>query len=220
MTKACVNLAILLFCLATIAPASPPPSLLIDDFEDGKYTEQPEWFVFDNVKPQLVVNSRLKDGDSQVLGRAGQYSLLVEGEAQDWYAGGLGTALWLDATSYNLLQFDVYGYGEKSGAIKIELYDDDNNNKEIEVNEAWKPTCDDLFTTEFQVNWIGWKHISLPIQEFTVEGRGNKVYDPNLNNGSCGLAKIQIICLANTQSGKVKYNLDNLKFSYDQTLIN
>ncbi|KAF0132628.1 MAG: hypothetical protein FD145_1607 [Candidatus Saganbacteria bacterium] len=169
---------------------------LLDNFEDGTYTKDPEWFVFDNIMPSITK----------------EYSLRLSGSANDWYVGGIGTVLGVDVSGYDTFEIDVYGYGETSGKLKIELYDDDNGNADIEVDKSWKPLYDDLWSYETDVNWTGMRHLSIPLKEFKNMGRGNNVFDPNLKNGSGGLVKIQIICVAASQTGSVNYNIDNLEF--------
>ncbi|MFH2033286.1 MAG: hypothetical protein ABIJ26_01100 [Candidatus Margulisiibacteriota bacterium] len=192
------------------APTAAYP-YLVDNFENGNITENPEWFVFDNIVPTVVRNTRYQDGDQSVLKTTGEYSLNLKGSTSSWYVGGIGCVLGIDASAYRSVEMDIYGSGENSGKVKIELYDDDNGNSEIEVNSAWKPTADDLFLAEVDVNWTGWKHVSLPLSEFKIEGGGNRVWDPNFAGGSGGLVKMQIISVAFTESGDVNYNLDNIE---------
>jgi hypothetical protein len=184
---------------------------LIDNFEDGTYTKEPEWFTFDGLVLTVEKNAKLQEGDPKVVANLGEYSLKMSGTAKDWYVGGMGTVLGIEASGYDSFEIDLYGYGEGSGKLKIELYDDDNGNSDIEVDKEWKPMYDDLFSAEMEVNWTGWKHISVPIKDFKIEGNGNKVWDPNLKNGSGGLVKIQLISVANSQTGSISYNIDNLE---------
>lgn len=185
---------------------------LIDNFEDGTYTKDPEWFVFDNIIPTIIRNAKLQDGDPAVIPNLGIYSLNLSGSASNWYVGGMGLMLGIDASNYTSFELDVYGNGENSGKLKIELYDDDNGNSEVEVDKNWKPLYDDRFAAELEVNWKGWKHVSVPFSKFKNDGRGNYKFDPNLANGSGGLIKLQLICVANSETGLVNYNIDNLEF--------
>ena len=189
----------------TAANLSEYPVFLIDDFEDGLYTESPEWYVFDNIIPAMAQNSRLPDPDLNYFKSLGKYSLQLRGAASNWYVGGIGTVLQQDILAYDTFVLSVYGYGQYSGVLKIELYDDDNNNGEIEVDPKWVPLYDDRFIFEVPITWQGWRPVVLPIKQFKVDGGGNKVFDP-------GLVKIQLIGLANSESGSVKFNVDNLSF--------
>jgi len=195
------------------APEGPSAAYpyLIDNFEDGTYTKDPEWFTFDNLVLNISRNSRLQEGDSSVLANLGEYSLYLSGSATDWYVGGMGCVLGIDASGYATFDADVYGTGDGSGVLKIELYDDDNGNSDIEVDKNWKPLYDDKWEYRVNVDWSGWKHLSIPFSEFTNAGRGNGSFDPNLQGGSGGLVKIQLICVANSQTGSINYNIDNLE---------
>lgn len=184
---------------------------LIDNFEDGNFSKEPEWFSFDGIVPAIAKNQKLKEGDPAAAANAGEYSLSLSGAAKDWYVGGMGVMLGIDASGYDSFNIDIYGYGENSGKLKIELYDDDNGNSDIEVDKNWKPLYDDLWTYELDVNWTGWKHLSIPINEFKNFGRGGSVWDTNLKNGSGGLVKVQLIAVATTQTGSINFNIDNLE---------
>ncbi|MCX5726616.1 MAG: CIA30 family protein [Candidatus Saganbacteria bacterium] len=186
---------------------------LLDNFEDGNYVSGPEWYVFDNIKLTMDKNSKLTAGDKTVVANAGTYSLNIKGNTSGWYVGGMGAVLDMDATKYDSFNIDIYGNGDKSGKIKIELYDDDNGNKDIEVDKSYIPTNDDLYAYEIDVNWTGWKHLSIPFSKFTLvnKGKGNGTLDPDLKNGSGGLVKIQIICVATSEVGSVNYNIDDLE---------
>jgi len=209
---------ILMLSVSALAMGGSAPSpkkaaypYLIDNFEDGVFNKDPEWFVFDNLVPTIEKNNTLSGGDPQVLAGLGEYSLKLSGAATNWYVGGMGLVMGIDASGYGSFEMDVYGYGEGSGKLKVELYDDDNGNSDIEVDKNWKPTSDDLFVHEIDVNWSGWKHLSVPFSQFKIEGNGNKVFDPNLKNGSGGLVKIQLITVAPAQTGAIKFNVDNLE---------
>ena len=184
---------------------------LIDNFEDGNFNKDPEWFTFDKIVPTIVKNSTLQGGEQDVAANIGNYSLSLKGNASDWYVGGIGSVMGIDASGYDSFELDVYGNGENSGLLKIELYDDDNGNADIEVDRNWKPVSDDLWTYELPIKWNGWKHVSVPISQFKVSGGGNKAFDPNLKNASGGLVKIQLICVATSQTGSVDFNIDSVE---------
>lgn len=179
---------------------------LIDNFEDGNFEKSPEWFVFDGISTTIVKNTTLKGGDV-----SGQYSLNIKGTARDWYVGGMGTVLNIDASGYDTFEMDVYGNGENSGMLKVELYDDDNGNTDVEVDKNWKPTSDDLWSYELKIDWSGWKHVSIPVSQFKNFGKGDGVYNPNLKNSSGGLIKLQLICVASSQTGSIDFNLSNIE---------
>lgn len=190
-------------------PAAYP--YLIDNFTSGTIDKAPVWFVFDNLIPTIVKSSTLKGGDASMDATLPPYALSLKGSAKNWYVGGMGTVLDLDATPYESFNIDVYGNGETSGILKIELYDDDNGNKDLEVDKNYVPMYDDLWSYEIKVDWKGWKHVSIPFTKFTASGNGNKIWDSSTKNGSGGLVKVQLICVAPSQTGSINYAIDNIE---------
>jgi len=176
--------------------------LIIDDFEDGEYQKKPEWWAFDKVKLQVTPEKRL----------------LIQGATNNWYVGGFGIYLAKenqDLSKYTSLDLDVYGYGLNSGILKIELYDDDNGNWQIEQDMAkgYAPIYDDRFVYELKVDWKGFKHVSIPIEEFVDNNpeAGDNVWNPQQLGGSGGLLQMQFIVMATSKTGKVEMELDNIK---------
>jgi hypothetical protein len=218
MKKALLCVLVFFFMVtAVFAMGGPAPvrraayPYLIDNFEDGNYNKDPEWYTFDGIIPSIVDNISFREGDLKVADNVGTYSLKLTGTAKDWYVGGIGVMLGIDATGYDLFNIDVYGNGDNSGKLKIELYESVTGKNDIEVGKDWKPLHDNLWTKEIDVNWTGWKHLSLPIKEFTNEGHGSNVWNPKLINGQGGLVKAQLISVATTQTGSVNYNVDNIE---------
>jgi hypothetical protein len=218
-----VILSFLFLCGMQQAPSAPTGSkstpssypYLIDNFEDGDFSRAPEWFTFDNITATVQRNTALKSGDAAVVDRIGSFSLALKGSTNRWYVGGMGTMLGIDATKFRSFEMDVYGNGENSGKIKVELYDDDNKNNEIEVDKNWVPTKDDLWSYEIEVNWKGWKHVSIPFSNFKLvnPGKGDGVFNPDLAGGSGGLVKLQLIFVANSETGTVDYSIDNIELA-------
>lgn len=218
MKKALLCLLVMVFAAtAVLAMGGSAPAkkaaypFLIDNFEDGNFNKDPEWYSFDNIVPAIERNSELKEGDMDVAANVGTYSLKLSGNAKDWYVGGMGVMLGIDATGYDKFDIDIYGNGENSGKLKIELYESLSGSTDIPVGKDWKPLNDNLWAKEIEVNWTGWKHLSVPIKEFKNEGHGNGVWGPKLINGKGGLVKAQLISVANTQTGSVNYNVDNIE---------
>jgi len=179
--------------------------LVMEDFDDGNYTKDPEWWVFGGAELNVIGNPA-KD----------KYSLLIRGIARDWYVGGIGLYLGNPAKNYSRysrVEMDVYGYGPKSGTAKIELYDDDNGNWQVEQDpKTFNPLFDDKFVYELKIDWDGWKHVSIPISEFADLNpeAGDNVWNPSLQGGSGGLLQMQIIAVASSKTGKVEFILDNI----------
>lgn len=189
------------------AKASKLKDMLIDNFEKGTITDNPAWWTFDNVKLKVV------EILSENISSLGKYSLQIEGKTKAWYVGGLGMYLAKPVDSYTDITLDVYGNGEKSGMIKLELYDDDNYTKVLEQDKTYKPTKDDRFMYELKVTWNGWRKVVIPFEEFVDdnEGIGNDVFDPNGGKGSAGLLHIQLIIVASSETGMVNMKIDNIK---------
>lgn len=187
----------------------------IDDFEDGDFTSNPEWWKFDNITASVADNSQYQTGDPASIAEIGKYSLSITGSASDWYAGGMGTYLARknnDLGKYNALQMDVFGNGPGSGTIKIELVDDDKGNWQVEQDSKGVPLYDDKFVYSMSVDWIGWKRVTIPFSDFTLDnpGRGDGILTVGQENGKGGLLEMQFIFIASQQVGLLRYNLDNI----------
>ncbi|MFH1361316.1 MAG: hypothetical protein ABIH69_01515, partial [bacterium] len=100
---------------------------LIDNFEGGVFEEGGKWWRFGDLKVEAVENQAGTNKDV-IAESCGEYSLNISGQAQNWYVGGIGTYLGLDATLYSRFQIDVYGNDKLRGKLLIHLFDDDNNN--------------------------------------------------------------------------------------------
>ena len=193
---------------------------LIDDFESGSIKSPREWWTFDIEKAGAVSNSDLKSGDEKVASQVGNYSLVLSGLAKNWYAGGCGTYLAKenqDLVRYSFFQLDVYGNGPDSGTLKVELLDDDNKNWQVEQDPAksYAPVHDDKFVHDIRVDWNGWKRLTIPLADFVDDnpGVGDDIWNPQQLAGSGGLLQMQFVCVANTDKGKVNFNIDNISLT-------
>lgn len=143
--------------------------------------------------------------------------LKVRGGTESWFVGGVGTDLGIDATPFSRLQMDIYGSGS-GGKLRIELFDDDNNNFSLEQDPAldWKPTKDDKWYAEVPVLEKGFTRFSIPFSAFKLDnpGCGDGIWNPDQKNGSGGLLKMQIILLTDKQKGQVDANIDNILLTY------
>lgn len=213
----------LVFALGGPAPTRSisikPGELLLEDFEDGNFVANPEWWVFDQIKPAVVDNGSYKQGDAQVISELGRYSLLIQGSSKgDWYAGGMGSYIAKerqDLSGYNAFQIDVYGNGPGSGTIKVELIDDDNGNWQVEQDPAqsYIPIKDDRFVSEIRIDWKGWKRINIPFTDFIDDNpkMGDDKWNPKQIGASGGLLQFQLVCIAGSRTGTLKFNIANLK---------
>lgn len=193
---------------------------MIDDFEDGDYTSNPEWWKFDNVTLKVVDNADYQNGDQTSLNAIKKYSLNVNGTCTNWYCGGMGTYTarkGVDWGKYNYFNMDVYGNGAGSGTIKIELNDDDNGNWQIEQDpkKNFANIYDDKFVYNIVVDWRGWKRVSIPIADFVDEnpGVGDDIWNPDQTGGSGGLIQMQLIFIGPKMSGNINFNIDNVSLA-------
>jgi hypothetical protein len=190
---------------------------LIDDFESGSLQAPRKWWTFDIKDAGVVPNANLKGGETAVAEKTGKYSLKFSGEASNWYVGGCGVYIakeGQDLSKYSALQMDIYGNGEGSGTLKIELFDDDNGNWQVEQDPAksYAPVYDDKLVCTVKVDWEGWRRVDLALDDFVDDnpGVGDDIWNPQQANGSGGLLQLQFIALAGAQKGVVNFNLDNI----------
>lgn len=196
---------------------------LIDDFESGSLKSPRDWWTFDLARAVAVDNRELTGGDEKVAVEVEKYSMLLNGPAKSWYAGGCGTYLakeGQDLARYNNISLDIFGRGPNCGTLKIELVDDDNNNWQVEQDVAknYALTKDDKFTYEVKVDWQGWRRVSVPLADFT-DGNpliGDDTWNPHQQNGSGGLLQVQFVTLANSEKGTVNFNVDNVALTVGQ----
>jgi hypothetical protein len=178
----------------------------VDDFEDANFKRQPKWWTFDQANLSVEAEER---GDSN-------YCLKVGGSTANWYVGGIGTYIGTDASRFTHLQLDVYGTGKGSGRMKIEIFEDDNGNQQIEQDpkKNFAPLFDDKWVYEMDIDWKGWKTVSILLSDFKDEnpGVGDDVWNPSQKNGSGGLIQIQFIFTASKKEGAVNFKIDNVKF--------
>ena len=148
---------------------------------------------------------------------------MLKGNATRWYAGGCGTYFAAESQNlakYGYFQIDIYGNGPGSGTLKIELFDDDNGNWQIEQDPAkgYLPLYDDKYVYDINVDWVGWKKISIPLEDFVDDnpGVGDDVWNPEQSGASGGLLQLQFICLAGKSEGGIHLNLDNVALSVSE----
>lgn len=203
------TILLVIVSLALVSSANNSISIIIDDFEDNNLTVDPEWWVFDQVKFGTSRNPA-----------KGSFSLSVKGKTNDWYVGGMGTYIAKqeqDLSQYSSLGMDVFGYGPGSGKLKIEIYDDDNGNWQIEQNpkKGYAPVSDDRYSYELIINWKGWKKVQIPFSDFvdTNPNVGDNIWNPQKIGKSGGLIQMQLIAMASSKAGTVNYIIDNIRFT-------
>lgn len=184
---------------------------LVDNFESG---EAGKWFSFGNVKVAVAANP-IKNSKDLIAESCGSYVLNISGATNDWYVGGMGTDLSIDASQYSRLQLDIYG-SLNYGKLKIELYDDDNNSSQIEQDKNWQPLYDDKLAVEIPILGPGFTRISIPFSAFVDEnpGIGDDKWNPTTKSGSAGLVRVQMGFITKEKVGKVDVSLDNILLTY------
>lgn len=204
---------ILIFGLLTGIARAEFSFYLIDNFESGSADK---WYKFGNVEMSVVRNPSLEARDS-VAESCGDYSLLLRGNADNWYVGGIGTDLRVDASPFSRLQMDVGG-SDAGGILKVELFDDDAGSPNVELDPAkdYMPTKDDKWVASIPIAGKGFTRISIPFSAFKLEnpGVGDGVWNVAQKDGKNGLLKIQFVLLTATQKGSAEARIDNILLTY------
>lgn len=206
------GLCVLLFVLSSITHAQ-FSFYLIDNFENARADR---WYRFGNLQ-MIISHNPSEEALDAVAQSCGEYSLSFFGSAENWYVGGLGTDINLDASSFSRLQLDLYGV-KGGGKLKIEVFDDDNQNFSLEQDPSrdWLATEDDKWVAEVPILGKGYSRFSIPFTAFRLEnpGCGDGVWNPDQKNGSGGLLKVQFIVLTDKPTGEVKARVDNVLLTY------
>lgn len=194
-------------------------TFMVDDFEDGNVTKDPAWWYFGNLNMSVVDNGE-RTKQTQFNGNK---SLHVIANTASYYGGGIGTYLGIDTRRFDSLKLLIFGNGEHSGKIQIELYDDDNGNWKVEQNPHYPSDTayDDKFTYTLNVDWTGWKVAIVPLSAFVDDNPniGDNTWNPYQDEKSGGLLQIQLIFLSSQESERTEIKIDELKF-FNQNQIN
>jgi len=188
----------------------------IDNFENGKFAEGGRWWRFGEIKAE-VERAERSEGQDLVTMSTGNYVLHLSGKTSDWYVGGVGTYLGIDAAPYSRFQVDVSGNGDYSGKLVIELYEDDNGNYNIEKDpKSYLPLRDDKWVAEITILGHGFTRYSIPCSAFRLvnPGVGDGIWNPDQKNGSGGLVEMQLVAIANQQKSVVDFSIDNILLTY------
>ncbi len=190
---------------------------LIDNFESGEFSEGAKWWRFGDLKVKLVKNPTI-EGQDLIAESCGDYALAFTGGTRDWYIGGIGTELGVDASKYSRFQIDMFGHPTKRGKLVVEFFDDDNNNYTIEqdAKRNYEPIYDDKWVAEIKVQGDGYTRTSIPFSAFedVNPGVGDDIWNPHKLDGSGGLLKMQIVMISEQQSDEIDLKIDNLLLTY------
>ena len=199
-------------CMLMMTASSFAITKTIDNFERNSDLKNPEWWKFDGVTVSVTKNPAAKPGDKNAK-EAQKYSLTLRGSARNWYVGGIGTYTGMDAAAFTGIEMAIFGNGEGSGTMRIELYDDDKGSYQTLYDKNWVPLKDDLWTYTMSVNWKGWQKIYIPFSSFAVSnpGRGDGRMNFGQEKDSGGLLQMQIIFTAGEKDGEINMKLDNVK---------
>lgn len=195
---------------AQVFPQKSKTAFTVDDYEDGNLNVRPLWWQFGAIDVDMVIN---RQDDPKYVGR---YSMRLSGESEEWYIGGVGTYFGIDARSYNALKVFIHGKGEHSGTLLFELYDDDNNNWELEPHPSVpsQPAFDDRFVYTKKVDWKGWRVVTIPLSHFSDVNPniGDGKWNPYQRNGSGGLLQLQVILMASDKFIEPEISIDTVRF--------
>lgn len=184
----------------------------IDNFERNSDLKNPEWWKFDAVTVSVTKNPAAKPGDRSAK-ETQKYSLTVRGSARNYYVGGIGTYTGMDAAAFTGIELSIFGNGEGSGTLRVELYDDDKGSYQTLYDKNWVPLKDDLWAYSTNVNWKGWQKLYIPFSSFMLAnlGRGDGKMNFGQEKDSGGLLQMQIIFTAGEKDGEINLKLDNIK---------
>ncbi|MBL6722623.1 MAG: hypothetical protein ISQ13_01290 [Candidatus Margulisbacteria bacterium] len=187
-----------------------PSVLMVDDFEDNDLVTFREWWSFGKV----MINTKKVTEEKPYLGET---SMIINGSSYNWYAGGIGTYLNEDAQHFTTLKLVIYSPKLNAGAIRIELYDDDNNNNVVDIDsDKQMPSKDDLLIYDLNLIWKGWKVVSIPLIDFVDFNPeiGDNIWNPNQLYGSGGLIQMQLVVLSSKyKSETIEFEIDTIKFN-------
>lgn len=170
---------------------------LIDNFEEGSFSNK--WYVFDAINASVVNNPGSKEADS-IAEACGERSLQIKGKALNWYAGGMGTVLDVNASDYSRFLVDVYG-NKNYGKIKVEIFEKKDNLKDQEIK----------WVVELPILGTGFTRYSIPFSAFNLDNPKEVIFHPNKGGQ---ISKIQIIFIGSSEKSNVEAIIDNLMFTF------
>ncbi len=144
---------------------------------------------------------------------------MISGSGSPWYVGGVGTYLGVDVRQYSGLMLRINGHQKFPCRLKIELFDDDNNNWHIEqdLEHNFVPLYDDKWVYELPINWEGQKSVFIPFNRFKVANpkTGDDKWNPYQTKASGGLIQLQLVALSPQErpTSKIMLRIASLSFS-------
>jgi len=187
--------------------------LVVDDFEDGSllnnFEKKESWWTFGALN--LKVDS--DDSDDPMTSNTGKGILKITGKTNEWYIGGFGKYLAIDASVYKKVQMMIFGTGKDSGLVQVEMYDDDKGSPQMDQDKNFNPIYDDKWVAKVPVTWTGWKLVNIPFYKFQDLNKtvGDNVFNLDQKDGHSGLLHFQVIVNATKKDGIANIALDNIK---------
>lgn len=169
---------------------------MVDNFEDGTISK---WYVFNNVQASVVNNPAVNSNDS-VSESCGDKSLKIVGLASNWYAGGIGTLLDVDGSSYTRFVFDVYG-SRCLGKVKVEIFE----------KKTASSTQESKWVVDLPVLGEGFTRYSIPFSAFSSDDPKSAVFH---GRQAGRISKLQLIMVASSEKGNIDLTVDNLIFTF------
>ena len=140
----------------------------------------------------------------------------VDYPSANWYQQGV-----LNADPNNIY-FNIMIHGdstlsptnEANSLFKIEFYEDENQ------DQYYDPNSEDRLDYEFDINWNGWRMISIKYSDLIMATdpngggvSGNSIREPNK------IIKIRTLLLANPESGFAKADVDYIIWSEGSPIL-
>ena len=188
--------------------------LVVSDFENGFNPNFTNFF-------QTTCLKKIETGGA---GESERY-LIQEGTCDwDWLIGYVDYPAdhWLQQGVLNANPDNVYfnmmvngdstlsPTNEANSLFKLEFYEDENQDGYYDQN------TEDRLEVEFNVDWNGWKMISIKYSDLILawNSGGNAIREPNK------LLKFRTLLLANPESGFAKADVDYIVWSEGSTILN
>ncbi|MEK9656877.1 MAG: hypothetical protein VW378_00675 [bacterium] len=181
--------------------------LLLDDFDNKSFKKN--WKTFGDLKSNIIINNKNK------YKWLSKNALHLYGKKRKFFIGGIANFLKTDASTYKTLKISLINKSKKPFQLKIELYDDDNNNHVIELNKTlpYLPSHDDKFVYDQTISKKGLNILYIPLNLFIDMNPmvGDNKWNPNHKNKSGGLIQAQFIFIQEEEHAEIDIEIDNIK---------
>lgn len=150
---------------------------------------------------------------------AGQDGIYTGTGYSDYFIGGGGLAkgpYGLDSVPSNVyFNIYVYGTGDLNSKLVVNFGEDDNSNGTFaEGNQSENYAVkEDEFTTGIQVNWTGWKLVSVKYSDLTASADGIKAVNANHKLEPHKVKKVGFVLLSSTKGQKASVRFDFATFT-------